>query len=90
MNSVTHVAGPYVGIDKRAVQRCLWCGFKLVDTKGQMSLVGPNGEPPRPCFWETLALVRVTGGNPTSYVAVGKFDDEETKLPDDFCQDLVE
>jgi hypothetical protein len=88
--SVTHVAGPYVGIDGRAVQRCMWCGAVLVDTRGQMGPVGPDGEPPTVCFWATGALVQVSGDNPQRSLDVGRFDEVGKPLPTDFCIDLVE
>lgn len=88
--SVTHVAGPYVGVRGRGIQRCLWCGEKLVDTKGQAAPVPPGGEPPEALFFPLLGLVRVEGENPTRSSVVGEFDNECTPLPDDFCFDLVE
>lgn len=91
-NSVTHIAGCWVGFNGRAVQRCAWCGEKLRDTKGEMVVSGDNDTDEKEAhrisasFWDPMTLVRC---REKSQVAVGFFD-EVGALPYDICKDLVE
>lgn len=39
MQTVTHIAGPVMNIDGRAIQRCAVCGEKLIDSRGMMGPV---------------------------------------------------
>lgn len=84
--SVTHVAGPFIGLSStnRAIQRCLICGEKLIDTKNQAS---PNGEPSS--FWRAGALIKVEGSQPACSSDIGDFL-TDSELPDDLCISLVE
>lgn len=54
---MTHIAGAIWGIDGRAVQRCAWCGKKLLDFRFDPSRDMPTVE----CF-DLGALVKVSGG----------------------------
>jgi hypothetical protein len=84
--SVTHMAGPVVGVAGRGVQRCAVCGEKLLDSKNAMAPVGPNGERPEFPFWREGALVECDGNRSSD---AGDFMTAE-HLPDDFCLSLVE
>jgi hypothetical protein len=54
---VTHIAGAYWGVNGRAVQRCAWCGAKLLDFR-----FDANREPPAAECFDLGALVKVSGG----------------------------
>jgi hypothetical protein len=89
--STTHVVGPQVVFGKldRAIQRCAICGEKLDDYRpSRIAIVGTSGAPSGlPSFGEGR-LLRVSDGNPKSFVDVGDFVNDP--LPDDFCLSLVE
>lgn len=61
----THLSGPRITIGDRSIQRCSICGEKLCDSKGQMGVVGPDGEPPKFNYWEPGRFIEVTSGNPS-------------------------
>lgn len=87
MGSVTHIAGPRIEACGRIVQRCSLCGFKLCDSKNVMMPVRPDGSAPEFATWEPGRLVRVTEGNPTAWHLLP---DDDGRLPDDTCFDLLE
>jgi hypothetical protein len=84
--SVTHVAGPVIGINGRGIQRCMVCGEKLGDTLNQMAPVNPDGSAPVMLSWRAGALVSFDGNRQSDE---GLFEAAEG-LPDDFCLALVE
>lgn len=87
MSSTTHIAGPAITVCQRTIQRCSWCGEKLVDSKGMMAPCKPDGSPPDPLpTWEPGRLVQVTHGNPQRWLLL----DDTDQLPKDSCLDLVE
>ncbi len=86
METVTHIAGPRLDVCGRIVQRCSLCGEKLCDSKNVAMALNEDGTPPEFSTWQVGRLVRVTRGNPTSFVLLPDTD----KLPDDSCLDLVE
>lgn len=86
MNSTTHIAGSWVTICGRKLQRCAVCGEKLVDSLGQAGPLNPDGTPPETPHWEPGRMVRVTPGNPTQWALL----DDTLMLPEDSCIDLVE
>lgn len=51
---VTHIAGAIWGIDGRAVQRCAWCGKKLLDFR-----FDANKDIPTDQCYDLGALIRV-------------------------------
>jgi hypothetical protein len=77
-HSITHIAGPSITVCGRTIQRCLVCGAKLVDSKGVMMPLKPDGTPDSIGTWPPGRQVRVTIGNPTAFVLV-----EERPDPDD-------
>lgn len=85
--SISHLAGPPVCIAGRVVQRCPWCGYKLCDSEGSAAPLNPDGTPPTFPTFPQGHFVRVSEGNPTSYVTGKKWEDDD---PTDFCLDLVE
>jgi len=84
--STTHIAGPAITACRRVVQRCSLCGEKLCDSKGVMMSAGPDGRVPEFATWPVGRLVRVSVGQPTSYVLLADTD----QLPPDSCIDLLE
>lgn len=84
--TTTHIAGPAITVGGRLIQRCSLCGEKLVDSKGVMVPVRPDGQPDRIGTWEVGRLVQVEPGNPTRSSLLPDTD----QLPDDTCLDLVE
>ena len=92
-----HLAGNDVTIEGRVIQRCLVCGYKLVDI--QLSkMVGfsfnKDGAIPdsgRPPVFSVGHLIEVRDGNPLAFLDLG-----DTKQPafdaawDDCCINLVE
>lgn len=86
MNSTTHIAGPAITACGRLIQRCSLCGDKMVDSKGMMAPINPDGSTPSIGTWEVGRLVRVTTGNPQHWELLPGTD----KLPDDSCLELVE
>ena len=88
--SATHVAGPVVAFKKldRVLQRCVVCGYKLLDCHPSRMAV-PEGQDRSLTTFGEADLIQVEEGNPTSYIRVGKFADVDI-LPDDFCLALVE
>ena len=88
--TVTHVVGPVVVFSKldRVIQRCAVCGEKIEDYRpSRIAIVSSDGNNDLPQFPE-CKLLRVTEGNPKSFVVVGDFINDP--LPDDFCLALVE
>lgn len=84
MDTVSHLAGPWITIEGRGIQRCLICGEKLIDTKGQASADGDN----TPLFWGKGCFVQVTvNENPQRWSVLP---DNGERLPKDSCIDLVE
>jgi hypothetical protein len=89
--SVTHVAGPMVGLVKldRAVQRCALCGYKLEDFRpSRIAVASTAGAPDQIPQFPERHLIRVSGDNPRHFIVLGDFVD--TDLPEDFCLALVE
>lgn len=84
--SVTHVAGPEIGIAGRGIQRCMWCGAKMCDSLGAMTPTNPDGSPPIFLFFGKGRLIQTDGNR---MLDIGDFM-EVKKLPADFCLDLVE
>lgn len=87
--TVTHMAGPPVGIGGRVIQRCLVCGEKLLDSLNTAAPLNPDGTPPVFPTWDEGALVRIEPGNPARHSVVGSFM-TTIPLPADFCWELVE
>jgi hypothetical protein len=73
---VTHIAGAIWGINGRAVQRCAWCGSKLLDFRFDANRDIPTGD----CF-DLGALVRRFKGH---VVNLGRPLPGEP-VPDDLC-----
>jgi hypothetical protein len=84
--TTTHVAAPSITVGGRVIQRCLVCGEKLVDSRGQMAPLGPDGEIPEVPTWEAGRMVRVHRGNPTRFELLPDSD----QLTPDSCAALVE
>ena len=79
VETVTHVAGPYVQIGDRVIQRCAVCGEKLADT------FEPNSDG-TVAVWNEGVLVRFRKSHQKN---VGDFNNCKS-LPRDFCITLVE
>lgn len=90
MDSTTHIAGGYITIGGRTIQRCAWCGEKLIDTRGQV-VVGPDcpSASDKPLHWPGGRLVRVTAGEGLC-VSRAVLLDESEQLPPDSCEELAE
>ena len=78
---VTHLAGVFVGLAGRVIQRCAVCGYKLVDNKNTAS---PDGSAMP--TWTDGALVEIDGNRSSM---VGMYEDP-APLPASFCINLVE
>ena len=78
--SVTHIASKPVIIDDRLIQRCGWCGEKLLDSKGTMAPTNPDGTAPVFPTWPDGALVQVDG-NRSLVIEI----EEPWELPADHC-----
>lgn len=87
--SVTHIASRHVTIEGRTVQRCGWCGTKLLDSQGAMCAVpvefDSSSDDGRMPVWPEGAFVQVDG-NRSSVIET----DEANLLPEDNCRGLVE
>ncbi len=83
--SVTHAAGPVVGIKGRIIQRCPVCGEKLCDSLNTAMPLNPDGSIPEFPTWAEGALVEIDGNRSS---LVGEFLTME--LPVNFCLVLVE
>lgn len=86
INSVTHIVGSWIEIGGRVIQRCAWCGEKLLDSKNVAMPLGPNGEEPSFPTWPPGRLVRFSGTQPRCEHLLP----ESAQLPSDSCVDLVE
>jgi hypothetical protein len=84
--TVTHIVGPAIHACDRAVQRCSLCGEKLLDSKGQMAPIGPDGKTPAFLSWPVGRLLRFHPGNPRHEELLPDTD----QLPDDSCLALLE
>lgn len=91
MNSTTHWAGPAVTLGPldRTIQRCMVCGFKLIDSLHQAGPLGPDGKPPGVLVYQAGHLIQITEGNPSAIHDAGELGNHMA-LPDDFCVNLVE
>lgn len=87
-----HLAGNDVRIERRIIQRCLICGYKLIDVDlDRIAFVSSNPDDKGFSTWAVGHLIEVTEGNPTQYADIG-----DTKQPQfnaqwsDCCINLVE
>jgi hypothetical protein len=85
--TTTHAAGPVVRINGRTLQRCIICGYLLVDSSVYAPILDDQGRPQPHPTWPVSSLVRFAG---KSQVTVGTFESKEQTLPPDICIDLVE
>lgn len=85
MSSVTHLAGIDINVGDRVIQRCSICGAMMLDSKGAMAPVGPNGEPTTFPVWERGRLIEYSGEFPERQLMLPDTD----KLPDNSCLYLV-
>lgn len=83
--SVTHLAGPVVGIKGRIIQRCPVCGEKLLDSLNAAMPLNPDGSVPEFPTWDEGSLVEVEGNRSS---VIGEFISDS--LPNNFCLVLVE
>lgn len=93
--SVTHVAGSAIEINGRVVQRCAWCGFKLIDALVKDQPVGKGGRVTMPFAWTFGDQVRVPiDGDQTKPGPLGKpamhGHMNTDPFPADFCFGMVE
>lgn len=86
MDSVTHIAAPFIIANGRTIQRCALCGEKLIDDKNCAMPLKPDGTADSIGTWEAMRLVRVTVGNPQRWELLPDSD----KLPEDSCLVLIE
>lgn len=93
--STVHLAGNEVRIGTRVIQRCLVCGYKLVDRDlATVTVISPAGAAPADVVsaWGVGHLIEVCEGNPTRLYDIGTTD--EPVFPaahwPDSCLDLVE
>lgn len=85
--STTHIAGMPCILDGRGIQRCAWCGQKLIDTKGLKIQVDEPGMEPPIRFWPPNAVIQVDGVSATVLYENGFVCQEQ---PNDLCLQLVE
>lgn len=87
METVSHLAGPWVEFDGRLIQRCLVCGEKLADSKNVAMMLNPDGTtPPAPRFATGHFIQFTVGQNPRRALDLG----DSEKFPEDSCIALVE
>jgi len=60
VSAVIHIAGPHVTIGPLLRQRCVWCGYLLIDYDLERIAV-PEGQDPTPATWPGGELVLVDG-----------------------------
>jgi len=82
--SVTHLAGPVIGIHQRIIQRCSVCGLKLADNANYP--LNEDGTVAGLPVWEPRSFVRQEG-DPPIWTCLGMAGEV---IPDDFCLELVE
>jgi hypothetical protein len=85
-DTVTHTAGIYVQMNGRLIQRCGWCGAKLIDSRGREMPTSPHVVPAG--VWEPGTLVRIKEdehGNQSQVKIVCS-----RGIPNDSCLPLVE
>ena len=85
--TVTHMAGPYVVIQNRVIQRCLICGEKLADMLIRKASVPSLKN--LPGVWEPYCYVRFNTDDTVvskTIIDIGV----EMEFPDDWCLSLVE
>jgi len=85
MNSIVHMAGPVIHLNGRAIQRCPICGYKLVDTKGMMTVLDGEGNA-EVKMWIPGQAIEVTEGFPTEFRILP----EITVWPENNCFVLCE
>lgn len=92
MTTTVHLAGNDVRIGRRVIQRCLICGYKLVDIDlDRIAFVSSNPNDKGIDTWAIGHLIQVTEGSPTESIDIG-----DTKQPQfnaawsDCCINLVE
>lgn len=75
--AVTHVAGTRIGLNGRWMQRCAWCGAKLVDVRC-------DGYPGDGAFFRPGSLVRERAGRfrGRGFMEAGR------RVPPDLCEAL--
>ena len=88
----SHLAGVVVQVCDRVIQRCSICGAVLADSKNTAAPLNEDGSIPEFPTWEVGRFVRVTPGNPTSYVLLDVVTNPngDNKLPPDACFDLID
>jgi hypothetical protein len=87
MNTVSHLAGPWVDFGGRIIQRCVVCGEKLCDNKNTAQPLNADGSVPTFPTFERGHFIQVSvGENPRRLVDIG----ESEKIPPDSCIALVE
>ena len=89
--STTHLAGNYVNIHGRIIQRCLICGEKLCDSKGAQVAITADNPDGQFAAWAIGSWVQqdgnclsLAGETETPYFDCGDY------IPDDCCLALVE
>jgi hypothetical protein len=92
--TVTHVAERAIDIHGRVIQRCVWCGHKLIDALVKEQPLDGRGKP-KPIFaWMPGDMVRVPSDGPQDKDGTGKRlmvgHMNTDQLPADFCYELVE
>lgn len=92
--TATHIAERAIDIHGRVIQRCCWCGFKLIDAMVKDQPVEKGGRP-KPIFtWSPGDQVRVSLGGDQAEKALGKptlvGHMNTDALPADFCWGLAE
>lgn len=92
MSSTVHLAGNDVLIEGRVIQRCLICGYKLVDVRlDRIAILSTRENDTSLPVFSVGHLIEVSGTNPLSFIDKG-----DTKQPQfdaawsDCCINLVE
>lgn len=81
MIKVIHVAGPMITLGNRAMQRCAWCGFELINFDGdETATVGPGPVP-----WPEYELIEVASEEGGRYVSTTTMGHPTTPLPVNCC-----
>lgn len=86
-----HLAGNFVVIGSRVIQRCLVCGYKLIDNLGQVTEVTENDPNSQTSTWPIGGLIQIDDGNPVQMTLLSESENPIFEYEwNNCCVDLVE